>query len=340
LAETSPRRVLRDTGTDTVRGIALVNICFLLLTIGDVATLWALPVAGVAGAMIGRGVVGGAVVAGVSVAGLSTAGPAVTPSGDGRRGLGRLLPVRARLVLFRSVIHAAGSLTWYVSWHLGMALAATYAVGYAAPLLMTLIAVPMLGERLGGRRLAATGVGFLGMLVMLRPGGDLWTPVTLLLLAGDIAMAVSRTLTRVLATTETPECLAFWLLAMHVPMGVAMVFMGFPAPGIAASMVGGLLVLGVSNGVAHWLHARAAALAPIGALAPYEYTGMLWAGGLGYLLFAQVPSWGTIAGALMVAAAGLGNFQGERRRSRAERAALPGGGLVAAAPAAARRSDP
>ena len=47
------RAVLRDTGTDAVRGIALVNLCFLLLTVGDVATVWALPVAGVVGAMLG-----------------------------------------------------------------------------------------------------------------------------------------------------------------------------------------------------------------------------------------------------------------------------------------------
>ena len=329
MAEALPRRVLRDTGTDTVRGIVLANICFLLLTIGDIATLWALPVAGVAGAMIGRGVLGGAAVAGL----------AAVQKGGEPHGLQRLRPVRTRLVVFRSLIHAGASLTWYVSWQLGLPLAESYAVGYAAPLIMTLIAVPMLHERLGARRVAATGLGFLGMLVMLRPGGELWTPVSLLLLTGVAAMAVSRTLTRVLATTETPECLAFWLLAIHLPMGIAMVFMGFPAPGIDVSVVAGLLVLGLTNGVAHWLHSRAAALAPIGALAPYEYTAMLWAGVLGYLVFAQVPSWGTIAGAIVVATAGLSNFQGERLRSRAERAASAGGALAVAAPAVAQRSD-
>jgi drug/metabolite transporter (DMT)-like permease len=329
LAEAAARVTLRDTGIDTVHGIVLANVCFLLLTVGDIATLWALPVMGVAGAMIGRGIVGGATVAGL----------ALQQSGVGWRGLRRLRPVRPGLVIFRSLIHAGASLTWYVSWKLGMPLAESYAVGYAAPLLMTLLAVPMLHERLGARRTAATGVGFLGMLVMLRPGGELWTWLSLLLLTGVAGMALSRTLTRVLATTETPECLAFWLLAFHVPVGVLMVFVGFPAPGFDASVAGGVLVLGLSNGMAHWLHSRAAALAPIGALAPYEYVGMLWAGVLGYLCFAQVPSWWTMGGAAVVAAAGISNFFGEHRRSRAELALVGGGAMAAPGVAVAQRSD-
>lgn len=299
---------LRDTGTDTVRGIALVNLCFLLLTVGDVATIWGLPVMGVVGAMIGRGAMGGTVVGAVAL---------------GRKGgLYRLLPVRLYLVAFRSVVHAFASLTWYVAWTWSVGLADSYAVGYAAPLLMILLAVPMLGERIGLRRGLATGVGFAGMLVMLRPGGDLWTPATLLLLCGVSGMAVSRNLTRVLATTETPECLAFWLLAAHMPVGVLMLGLGFPVPGVSFVVLACLLVLGISNGLAHWLHSRACALAPMGALAPYEYVGLIWAGVFGYLVFAQVPSVWTMGGAAVVVAAGLYNFLGEHRRFRAERAAF------------------
>jgi drug/metabolite transporter (DMT)-like permease len=329
LAETIARRALRDTGTDTVRGIFLVNICFFLLTVGDVATIFALPVAGVVGAMLGRGSIGGLMVAALALG---------HPGEEGRpAGLRRLRPVRWRLVLFRSLMHACSTLTWYVAWQLGMGLADSYAIGYAAPLLIILLAVPMLGERLGARRVAATAVGFVGMLVMLRPGGDLWTPVSALLLSGVVGMALSRTLTRVLATTETPECLSFWLMAFHIPVGLAMLGMGFAAPGFSVVAVAGLLVLGLTNGVAHWLHSRAAALAPMGALAPYEYTGMIWALVLGYAAFSQVPSWSTLAGAAVVAAAGLFNFLGEHRRRRAERAIS--GSLAMPDAALAQRSD-
>ncbi len=302
------RSRLRDSGQDAVRGITMVNVCFLLLTIGDVATVWALPVMGVVGAMIGRGLAGGSVVA---VVALGQAG-----------GLYRLRPRRVSLVAFRSVIHAAASLTWYIAWSWSLGLADSYAVGYAAPLMMLVLAGPMLSERIGLRRWAATGIGFLGMLVMLRPGGDLWTGATLLLLCGVAAMAVSRNLTRLLSTTETPECLAFWLLAAHVPVGVAMLAGGFPLPGIDTTVIVCLTILGVSNGLAHWIYSRACALAPMGALAPYEYAGLIWAGLFGYLAFAQVPSGWTMGGAGVVVAAGLYNFVGEQRRSRAERTAF------------------
>ena len=64
-------------------------------------------------------------------------------------------------------------------------------------------------------------------------------------------------------------------------------------------------MLGVSSGLAHCVFARAYALAPVSALAPYEYTMLLWGGIAGFLVFGEVPGWTTLAGAAVVAAAGL-----------------------------------
>ena len=126
----------------------------------------------------------------------------------------------------RSVLSSFVSVTWYVSWE-SMSLADTYAVGFTAPLIMTVLAVPMLGERIRWRRALSTLVGFGGVLIMLRPGGDLWTPVVVLLLAGTVVMSVTRIMTRQLTTTETPECQAFWLLICHTLTGLLML----PLPG-------------------------------------------------------------------------------------------------------------
>jgi drug/metabolite transporter (DMT)-like permease len=306
LAEVPGRRVLHDTGVETARGIALVNLCFFLLTVGDVATVWALPMLGAAGAMLGRGMLGAA-----SVATLALARPG---------GLFRLWPVRVRLVAIRSFIHALATLTWYVAWTWSLGLADSYAIGYAAPLLMILLARPMLGERVGWPRGLATAIGFLGMLVMVRPGGDLWRPAALLLAGGVCGMALSRNLTRLLAASETPECLAFWLMVAHLPVGAAMLVLGFPVPRLDATVVLCVLILGITNGIAHWLHSRACSLAPIAALAPYEYTGLAWAMPLGFIAFGQIPSATTIGGAAVVVAAGLYILYREQRRGRAERA--------------------
>lgn len=301
------RRVLRDTGADTVHGIALVCTCYLLLTVGDAAIKWSLPAVGLAGAMLGRAVFGMPTVA-------LLARWRGTPA---ERGWHRLRPVRWRMVALRSGIHSFASLTWYLAWQMHMTLADSYAIGFCVPLLMTVLAVPMLGERLHWRRAASTVLGFAGVLVMLRPGGALWSPAALVMVAGLLPLTLSRILNRLLATTETPECLSFWLLAAHLPAGLLLgAFL--PIPGLPLSAVAALALLGLTNGVAHWLQSRAFALAPVGALAPYEYTALLWGSALGWLVFKELPTRDAMIGAVIVAAAGLYNFHREQIRKREE----------------------
>ena len=307
VARVAARRVLTDNATDTVRGIALAVLAYLIWTLGDATAKWTLPTAGVAGAMLWRGVFGMTTVLAVTV---------------GRRGEGwrQLVPVRWGLVLWRSALSSFVSVTWYLSWQT-MSLADTYAVGFTAPLIMTVLAVPMLGERIRWRRALSTLVGFGGVLIMLRPGGDLWTPVVVLLLAGTVVMSVTRIMTRQLTTTETPECQAFWLLICHTLTGLLML-PAWPMPG-AIGPVGWLALgfLGLSSGLAHCVYARAYALAPVSALAPYEYTMLPWGVAAGLLIFGDLPSWNTLLGAAVVAASGSYNVYRERVRRAEERAA-------------------
>jgi drug/metabolite transporter (DMT)-like permease len=84
-----------------------------------------------------------------------------------------------------------------------------------------------------------------------------------------------------------------------------------------------LAFLGMANGCAHFLFARAFAIAPVSALAPYEYTMLLWGGVLGFLIWSEVPSWLTLGGAALVIAAGLYNLHRERLRRAEEAATRP-----------------
>jgi drug/metabolite transporter (DMT)-like permease len=299
-------RVLTDNAADTLRGIALVVLANLIWTLGDATAKWVLPSVGVAAAMMWRGIFGMATVAAVTV-------PRSTASG-----WRRLVPRRWGLVLARSALSSFVSVTWYISW-LSMSLADTYAIGFIAPLIMTVLAVPMLGERIRWRRTLSTAVGFAGVLVMLRPGGDLWTPVVLLLLAGTLVMALTRIMTRQLTLTETPECQAFWLLIGHTLSGLVLlpVFPGSAAVGVAGWLA--LLVLGLSSGLAHCVFARGYALGPVSALAPYEYTIMPWGVLAGFLIWGDLPAWSTVAGAIVVAASGIYNAYRERVRRAEER---------------------
>jgi drug/metabolite transporter (DMT)-like permease len=302
----APARVLTDNASDTLRGISFVVVSYMILTIGDTAAKWAIIATSVAWAMLWRGAFGT-----ITVAAVAASGP----------GIAALRPVRWKAVALRSALSSFTTIAWYLSWR-HMQLAETYALGFTAPLIMTLLAVPMLGERIRWRRIVSTLVGFAGVLVMLRPGGIPLTPSVVLLMAGIIAMAVTRIMARQLSRTEAPECQAFWLMVSHGLSGAGMLLFD-PAVGFGdASVWGALLFLGVSSGLAHCVFTRAYGLAPVSALAPYEYTMLIWGGLAGFIVFHEVPAWSTIAGAVIVALAGLYNLHRERLR-RAEEARVP-----------------
>jgi drug/metabolite transporter (DMT)-like permease len=280
---------------DTLRGIATISAGYAAISAADAAVKWALPEVGVAVAMIWRGIFGMAAIALLV------------------RGRG-LMPRRLPLIAGRSTLHCAVTVSFYLAWMNGFPLGDSYAVNATAPLIMTLLAVPLLGERVGWRRMTSTVVGFSGVLVMLQPGGELWRWEAGMILAGTFVLAVTRIWTRVLAATDTPQAIAFWLLFAHVPMGLLLlpVFppLGGWLPGWGVALALGCLGLG--NGLAHYLFARAFAIAPVSALAPYEYTTILWGLVIGFAIWGEVPAWVTLAGASLVIAAGLYNLHRER----------------------------
>ncbi len=296
-------RVLTDNAADTVRGIALAALAYIIWTLGDTVAKWVLPVTGVALAMFWRGVFGGITVLAIAAA---QPGPSLWRT---------IRPVRWKLVAVRSIMSSFVSIVWYIAWE-RMNLVDTYAVGFTAPLIMTLLAIPMLNERIQWRRTLSTVIGFLGVLVMLQPGGDLWQPVVILLLIGIVAMSVTRIMTRQLSLTETTECQAFWLLATHLVSGLLTLGMFPPIAPMTAIAWIAVAFLGISSGAAHWVYTRAYGLAPVSALAPYEYTMLLWGGITGYLVFNEIPSWTTLIGSVIIAAAGLYNLHRERVRAR------------------------
>ncbi|MBV9248024.1 MAG: DMT family transporter, partial [Acetobacteraceae bacterium] len=116
-----------------------------------------------------------------------------------------------------------------------------------------------------------------------------------------------------LSTTETPECQAFWLLIAHIAAGLLMSLASPAGHGFGLGVWTALVLLGISSGLAHCVYVRAYALAPVSALAPYEYTMLVWGGIAGFLVFSEVPSWTTLAGAAVIASAGLYNLHRERK---------------------------
>jgi drug/metabolite transporter (DMT)-like permease len=297
----APARILTDNATDTIRGILMVAVSYFILTLGDTAAKIVILTSGAAWAILWRGFFGALAVA------------SVTAWNQGTHGLAAIRPRRWALVALRSALSSFTTITWYLSWR-HMQLAETYALGFTAPLIMTVLAVPLLGERIRWRRILSTLVGFAGVLVMVRPGGIPITPAMLWLMAGIVSMAVTRIMARMLSRTETPECQAFWLMASHGLSGLTLLYFMPLASFGGFSIWINLVFLGISSGLAHCLFTRAYGLAPVSALAPYEYTMLIWGGMLGFLVFREVPATTTLIGAAIVALSGLYNLHRERVR--------------------------
>jgi drug/metabolite transporter (DMT)-like permease len=279
-------------------GIALVAAGYATVAVSDAMVKWVLPEIGTAAAMLWRGLFGALTIA-------------VLVRGRIPRAVNR------RLLTARCTVHCGVTVLFYLAWHRGMPLADSYAISAAAPLLMTLLAIPILGESVGWRRWASTAFGFCGVLVMLRPGGALWGADAVLLLIAVVLMAVTRIWTRLLARTDKPATITFWLMLAHVPAGLLLMPLlpppqWLPSPGTMVLLV----LLGASNGIAHWLFARAFALAPVSLLAPFEYSTLVWGTVLGFVVWGNFPAYGTLLGAAIVIAAGLYNLHRERLRRR------------------------
>jgi drug/metabolite transporter (DMT)-like permease len=305
------------TGEESLRGIGYVLGGYIVICAADAAVKWVLPEVGPAVAMLWRGLVGALVVALV-----------VRLRGGGWQ---RLRPVNRRLLVLRSLCHTAVSCSFYLTWMRGVGLADTYAIAAAAPLLMTLLAIPLLGEQVGWRRWTSTAVGFCGVLYMLQPGGELWRWETVLLLVATFLMALTRVWTRLLTRTDTPDAIAFWLLAIHIPVGLALLPVAplWPIGGAPAVLPGpgvmlALALFGAANAVAHMLFARGFGLASVNVIAPLEYSPLLWGVAIGFAFWGEIPAWTTLGGCAVVVLAGLYNVHRERLRRSAERAALRG----------------
>ncbi|WP_051329895.1 DMT family transporter [Niveispirillum irakense] len=202
----------------------------------------------------------------------------------------------------RALVGIAAAFCFFYAYAI-MPLADVYAIGFAGPLFMTALSVPVLGEKVGWRRWIAVLVGFAGVMVMLRPGEGLLTLTALIPLAAAAFYALTMLYIRVLARTESNAAITFYfVVTMSAVAGIAMI----PDWRMPVGWQWGLLVMvGVIGGVAQIAFTQAFRLTSPSLLAPFEYTAMIWAVLFGYLLFGDVPDRAIWIGSAIVIAAGL-----------------------------------
>jgi drug/metabolite transporter (DMT)-like permease len=241
-----------------------------------------------------------------------------------RSGPGRFHVRRPGLQILRGLGLLASALFFIFSLRY-LPLADASAIGFIAPLLTSILAIPILGEVVGRQRWIGGIVGLIGVLVVVRPGTGAFHPAAILVLLSSTAWAFSSVLTRVLVGIDSPTATLVWSAATGAIALTAVQPFDFTMP--TAWHLTLLLTLGIIASGGQYLTVLAYRYAPASVLAPFNYVQLVWSTSLGYLVFAAVPDRWTFAGAGIIVASGLYTLQyerGERRRAlRLESAAPP-----------------
>ncbi|EYD73272.1 DMT family transporter [Limimaricola hongkongensis] len=209
------------------------------------------------------------------------------------------------------------------------------AIGYAAPLMVVVLAAMFLGENVRLFRLSAVGVGLIGVLIVMSPRLSVTSdPLSMaetlgavVALGGALCAALAQVFVRKLTRTEGTAAIVFWfsmtasvLALFTLPFGWVL-----PGPGTAALLV----LAGILGGIGQIFLTSSYRYADASLIAPFEYASMLLALGVGYFVFDEVPTWAMLGGAAIIIAAGIAIIWRERRlgleRGRGRRAMSPNG---------------
>ena len=233
-----------------------------------------------------------------------------------RRGVAMLRTAFPVIQLVRGVLLTGGTIFIVFAYRV-MPIAEAQAISFIHPVLLTLLAVVFLGEKVSPLGWAAVLIGFSGVLIIVRPGGGLFTPAAILPLGLAFCFSSYQIFTRLISGKEDSlNSLFCVLLVGSVAMSLALPFSWVdPSPK-------GLFffaLIGVTSGIGHFTMIKALEYAPASLLAPFAYIQLLWVSILGVLVFGDFPDAVTLIGMGVVVAGGLLVAGSRRRQGRGGR---------------------
>ena len=235
---------------------------------------------------------------------------------------GLLRTARPGLQIVRGMILVSTTICNFIAFR-WLQLDEALAILFSTPFLVAVLAGPILGEWVGWRRWIAICVGFLGVLVVIRPGlgGMHWA--ALWSVAAAILYAAYSIATRMVMRHDSSETTLFYanLVGISIMLPVLPFVWTTPPSWFDFAL---LLAVGACGSFGHYLLILAHHRAPASVLSPFIYTQLLWATTLGYLVFANVPNAWTLAGAAIVIGSGLYLFNRERKVGRTVAPTEPG----------------
>lgn len=235
--------------------------------------------------------------------------PVLLRPGSGVTAAAVLRPRRPVLQVVRGLLMLSSAL-FFISALAITPLATATAIFFVCPMIQTALAIPLLGERVGPRRWAAVAVGFVGMLVVVRPDGGSVDWGALLSLGSAVSWAGAVIASRRIGTDDSAVVTTTWTgLAGFVGAALVVPFV-WVTPTLPDLLL--MAAMGALAVAGHLLAVKAYALAEASTLAPFTYAQIVWAGLIGLAVFGHVPDAPTLLGSAVIVASGLYIWHRER----------------------------
>jgi len=219
-----------------------------------------------------------------------------------RQGLGELSWPRIRMFSLRSGLSLASMLCGFTSLTY-LTLANATALSFTAPLFATIMAALVLGETVRRRRWSATLVGFIGVLIVLRPSVGGISFGEILALSGAFLTALVIIVVKQMSRTEPSNAIVAYMVLLLTPMSLitALPFWSWPQPGDWPFVIG----MGLAGTVGHVCWTRAISMADASVVVPFDYVRLVFTIGIGMVAFAEHPDAFTLIGAGIIVLAGI-----------------------------------
>ncbi len=220
-----------------------------------------------------------------------------------RQGWALFATSRPVMQITRSIL-LLGSNAVFVAAIGRLPLATASAIGFAAPFIVTALSVPVLGEKVGVRRWSAVVVGFLGVLLVIRPGSGFANWATLLVLVSTTAYATYQVITRLVALHDKPETGIVYAALVGTAVMSAIAPFEWRLPGDALDWLA-LACLGFFGGFGHYFVIKALRCGPAAVIAPFGYGELIGSTVIGYYAFGNFPDAWTWVGAAIIVGCGV-----------------------------------
>jgi drug/metabolite transporter (DMT)-like permease len=229
-------------------------------------------------------------------------------------GIANLRTRRPWLHLVRSIVGIMAMSCAFYGFTV-MPLADASAIFYTVPLVAVAFSVPILGEKVGIRRWLATIIGLIGVLIIIRPGGNVFSFGGIIMLAATIFVGLTTNIIRMLNATDPAVTITFYFtLTGTVVSALASFYLGWITPDLKDA--GLLICVGLLGGIAQYALTLSFRYSEVGIIAPFKYLSIVIGGVIGFVIWSEVPDRATLVGITIILSCGIYSMHRETKLAR------------------------